>query len=89
MKVKTFTGIMLLFLYAIAIASCDKKDDLKDNVKIIKMYVSNETDSYTPWDSEKPVECMLVKEKNMSRYSKLPINGIKATQTKKFCTIHK
>ena len=45
MKVKTFTGIMLLFLYAIAIASCDKKDDLKDNVKIIKMYVSNETDS--------------------------------------------
>lgn len=89
MKVKTFTGIMLLFLYAIAIASCDKKDDLKGNVKIIKMYVSNETDSYTPWGSEKPVECMLVKEENMSGYSKLPMNGIKATQTKKFCTIHK
>lgn len=76
MKVKTFTGIMLLFLYAIAIASCDKKDDLKGNVKIIKMYVSNETDSYTPWGSEKPVECMLVKEENMSGYSKLPMNGI-------------
>ena len=40
------------------------------------MYVSNETDFYTPWGSENPVECMLVKEENMSEYSKVAMNGI-------------
>lgn len=40
------------------------------------MYVSAETDTYTPWGSEAPIECMLVKEEGNASYSKLPFNGI-------------
>lgn len=76
MKIKTLTGLLLLFLCSISIASCKKEDVLTDKIKIIQMYVSNETDSYTPWGSENPVECMLVKEENMSEYSKVAMNGI-------------
>ena len=49
MKIKTITGLLLLFLCSISIASCKKEDVLTDKTKIIQMYVSNETDSYTPW----------------------------------------
>lgn len=40
------------------------------------MYVSAETDTYTPWGSETPIECMLVKEEGNASYSKLPFSGI-------------
>ena len=42
------------------------------------MHVSaeTETDTYTPWGSDIPVECMLVKEEGSANFSKLPFNGI-------------
>lgn len=76
MKIKTLTELLLCFLCSISIFSCKKEDDIKDKVRIIQMYVSHETGTYTPWGSENPVECMLVKEEGMSEYSKVPMNGI-------------
>ncbi len=61
MKTKNLFGILILFLLTFSFISCDK-DDLTDKVEIVKMYVSAETDTYTPWGSETPIECMLVKE---------------------------
>lgn len=76
MKIKALPGLLLWLLFSISIASCKKEDVVIDKVEIIKMYVSHETDFYTPWGSENPVECMSVKEEGISEYSKIPINGI-------------
>lgn len=65
----------MLFLFTFTFISCDK-DDLTDKVEIVKLYVSAETDTYTPWGSETPIECMLVKEEGNASYSKLPFSGI-------------
>ena len=75
MKTKNLFGILMLFLFTFTFISCDK-DDLTDKVEIVKMYVSAETDTYTPWGSETPIECMLVKEEGNASYSKLPFSGI-------------
>ena len=75
MKTKNLFGILMLFLFTFASISCDK-DDMTDKVETIKMYVSAETDTYIPWGSDTPVECMLIKEEGNSSYSKLPLNGI-------------
>ena len=75
MKTKNLFGVLMLFLFAVTFISCDK-DDLTDKVEIVKMYVSAETDTYTPWGSENPIECMLVKEEGNASYSKLPFSGI-------------
>lgn len=56
---------------------------MTDKVEIIKMYVSAETETYTPWGSDTPVECMLVKEERNSNYSKLPLNGVEGFVYKK------
>lgn len=47
MKTKNLFGISILFLLTFTFISCDK-DDLTDKVEIVKMYVSAETDTYTP-----------------------------------------
>ena len=52
-----------------------------------KKYVSAGTDTYTPWGSETPIECMLVKEEGNASYSKLPFNSIGGFQTNHFDTI--
>ncbi len=66
----------LLVLISIIGTSCDK-DELADKVETITMYVSAETGTYTPWGSETPIECMLVKEDGKSEYSNLAFGGIK------------
>ncbi|CDB96347.1 uncharacterized protein BN659_01892 [Bacteroides sp. CAG:443] len=76
MKTKNLFGILMLFLFTVTFISCDKKDDLTDKVEIVKMYVSAKTDTYIPWGSEAPIECMLVKEEGNASYSKLPFSGI-------------
>lgn len=76
MKTKTLTELLLLFLCSISITGCKKEDVLIDKVEIIQMYVSHETDYYTPWGSDNPIECMLVKEGNIPEYSKVPMNEI-------------
>ena len=75
MKTKNLVGILMLFLFTYTFISCDK-DDLTDKVEIVKMYVSAETDTYTPWGSETPIECMLFKEEGNASYSKLPFSVI-------------
>ena len=82
MKTKNLLGILVLFLFAFAFSSCDK-DNLTDKVETIQMYVSAETDTYTPWDSNTPIECMLVKEEGGTNYSKLPFNVIEGFIYKK------
>lgn len=66
---------VLLALISIIWVGCDK-DELTDKVETIKMYVSAETGTYTPWGSETPVECMLVKEDGRPEYSNLAFGGI-------------
>lgn len=75
MRTKNLFGMLMLLQFTFSLISCDK-DDLTDKVEIIKMYVSAETDTYIPWGSDTPVECMLVKEEKSTNYSKLPFNGI-------------
>lgn len=75
MKTKYLLGMLMLFLFTFSFISCDK-DDLTDKVETIRMHVSAETDTYTPWGSDTPVECMLVKEEGSANFSKLPFNGI-------------
>lgn len=82
MKTKNLFGILMLFLFTFTFISCDK-DGLADKVETIKLYVSAETETYTPWVSDTPVECMLVKEEGNSSYSKLPFNGIEGFVYKK------
>lgn len=82
MKTKNLFGILMLFLFTFTFISCDK-DDLTDKVETIKMYVSAETETYTPWGSDTPVECMLVKEEGNSSYSKLHFDGIEGFVYKK------
>lgn len=82
MKTKNLFGILMLFLFTFTFISCDK-DDLTDKVETIKMYVSAETETYTPWGSDTPVECMLVKEEGNSSYSKLHLDGIEGFVYKK------
>lgn len=75
MKTKNLLGILMLFLFTFIFISCDK-DDLADKVETIRMHVSAETDTYTPWGSDTPVECMLVKEEGSVNFSKLSFNSI-------------
>ena len=82
MKTKYLFGILMLFLFTFTFISCDK-DDMTDKVETIKMYVSAETETYTPWGSDTPVECMLVKEEGNSSYSKLHFDGIEGFVYKK------
>lgn len=65
----------LLMLISVLLVGCDKDEPI-DKVEIIKMYVSAETGTYTPWGSEVPVECMLVKEDGDLEYSHLAFGGI-------------
>lgn len=65
----------LLMLISVLWVGCDKDEPI-DKVEIIKMYVSAETGTYTPWGSEVPVECMLVKEGGDLEYSHLAFGGI-------------
>ena len=62
-------------LISVLWVGCDKDEPI-DKVEIIKMYVSAETGTYTPWGSEVPVECMLVKEDGDLEYSHLAFGGI-------------
>lgn len=65
----------LLMLISVLWVGCDKDEPI-DKVEITKMYVSAETGTYTPWGSEVPVECMLVKEDGDLEYSHLAFGGI-------------
>lgn len=65
----------LLILISVLWVGCGKDEPI-DKVEIIKMYVSAETGTYTPWGSEVPVECMLVKEDGDLEYSHLAFGGI-------------
>lgn len=67
--------VALLMLISVLLVGCDKDEPI-DKVEIIKMYVSAETGTYTPWGSEVPVECMLVKEDGNLEYSHLAFGGI-------------
>lgn len=67
--------VALLMLISVLLVGCDKDEPI-DKVEIIKMYVSAETGTYTPWGSEVPVECMLVKEDGDLEYSHLAFGGI-------------
>lgn len=75
MKTNHLLGMLMLFLFSFNFVSCDN-EDLTDKVETIKMYVSAETDTYVPWGSDTPVECMLVKEEGSSSFSKLAFNAI-------------
>ena len=48
MNMKNLSGILLLFLCTFSVISCDKEADFKDKVKVITIYVSGETSTYTP-----------------------------------------
>lgn len=78
MNMKNLSGILLLFLCTFSVISCDKEADFKDKVKVITIYVSGETSTYTPSGSKESIECMLVKEDGESEYSKLPMRSINA-----------
>lgn len=75
MKTKLF-GILLFFLATIGLSACDDDDTLQDKVSTIKMLVSSAIGSYTPWDSDIPIDCMLVKEENDAEYKTLEFSGI-------------
>lgn len=76
MKTKNLSGIFVLFLCTLSLIGCHEKDEFKDKVETIRMYVSSETSTYVPWGSDQPVECMLVKEEGRPEYSKLSFKGI-------------
>lgn len=67
--------IPFLLITAFLAVGCSD-DEPKDMVKEIRMQISSETGTYTPWGSETSVECMLVKEEGESEYSPLPFGGI-------------
>lgn len=68
--------IPFLLITAFLAVGCSD-DEPKDMVKEIRMQISSETGTYTPWGSEVSFECMLVKEDGESEYSPLPFGDIK------------
>lgn len=52
MKTKNLSGIFVLFLCTLSLIGCHEKDEFKDKVETIRMYVSSETSTYVPWGSD-------------------------------------
>lgn len=75
MKAKYLFGMLLLFLCTLSFISCND-DERTDKVETIKMFVSANTSTYQPWGASEPIECMLVKEENQTKYKKLDFLGI-------------
>lgn len=75
MKTKSIFVTLISFFSALCLTGCDK-DELTDKIETIKIYVSSKTGTYTPWGSETPVECMLLKEEGEKEYSHLAFGGI-------------
>lgn len=75
MKTKGLFGILLLFLCAINLVSCDD-EDLHDKVTQVKMFVSGEKGMYQPLGAPAPIDCMLVKEEGEDEYRPLGFSGI-------------
>lgn len=68
--------LFALLLGNLLLMGCDKNDALKDRIETISLYVSAETGTYQPWESEYPVECMLVKEEGSDQFQPLAFGGI-------------
>ena len=63
--------------------SCSKKDDLKEKVEIVKIYVSAEMSSCLLEDTSVEVECLLIKEDNQEYYRKIEIGSIEGFEYEK------
>lgn len=68
MKVKKLSwSLFYALIYLTGFSACSK-DEVKDKVEIIKLYVFEQTGTYQPWGAPAPVEYILVKEKIESEY---------------------
>lgn len=74
MKTAKLAALAIALLCAVGLVGCDKSE--KDKIETVKMYVSAETGTFTPWGSDRPVECMLVKEEGADTYTNLVFGGI-------------
>ena len=66
-------------MFTFTSCSDDEKDDEKDSVTEVNIYVSDETEiMYDLFDTEgtNPIECMLVKEEKASDWQKMPFGFI-------------
>lgn len=80
-NMKKYLIILFSLLAVFTFTSCsdDEKDDEKDSVTEVNIYVSDETEiMYDLFDTEgtNPIECMLVKEGDAGDWQKLPFGFI-------------
>lgn len=75
MKTIALLGILVISLFSCNVVN-NKKSELKDRVETVNVYVSSDTDTYMSWESDTPIECMLMKEACDSVYSKQSLDCI-------------
>ena len=72
MKTKNVFGFVLMLLFVLGFSSCIK-DNEKDKIEIVTMYISNET-KFMKFLDEALVECMVVTVQKEQSY--IPLRGI-------------
>ena len=81
MRTAKLTALAIALLCAVGLAGCNKAKE--DKIETVRMYVSAETGTCTPWGSDGPVECMLVMEEGADTYTNLVFGGISGSTYEK------
>lgn len=76
MKSKLFTIYLLFAALMLLTGSCLDDGQAKDKVEKITLYVSENTGTTYPLFVDTPITCMLVKEKDESKWQPLTLGGI-------------
>lgn len=76
MRTERFIGTLLLLFGTTIFTGCAKNNYPKSKIQTIKLYISAQTSTSWSWESDAPIECMLVKEEGQTRYWKMGFNEI-------------